>query len=146
MCSKLLHLNLRLQGLVRHRDQALADKTATLNKITAELSTTKGALQEERAKLQRREEVSWRGRCGIALCCRHCQGGQVSSCGLHPALWLRAIHVAGVVLQELLKARAEVEGAHEALKAEHKDVQARHSQASSEASSCTLQLADCRSR
>ncbi len=50
------------------------------------------------------------------------------------------------MLQELLKARAEVEDAHEALKAEHRDVQARHSQASSEASSCTLQLADCRSR
>ena len=58
MCSKLLHLHLQSQALVRHRDQALADKTATLSKRTAELSTTKGALQEERAKLQRREEVS----------------------------------------------------------------------------------------
>lgn len=55
MCSKLVHL--RSQGLVRHRDQALADKTATLNKVSAELSTVKGTLQEERAKLQRREEV-----------------------------------------------------------------------------------------
>ena len=43
---------------MRHRDQALSDKTANLNKVAAELSTTKGALEEERAKLQRREEVS----------------------------------------------------------------------------------------
>ena len=56
--AKPLHLHSRLQGLVRHRDQALADKTANLNKVSAELSTTKGVLQEERAKLQRREEVS----------------------------------------------------------------------------------------
>lgn len=61
-------------------------------------------------------------------------------------LWPARNTCAGPVLQELLKARAEVEDAHEALKAEHRDVQARHSQASSEASSCTLQLADCRSR
>ena len=87
------------------------------------------------------------------MCVWHCplletsaRPEQVSSCGLHSAWWLCTIHVAGLVLQELLKARAEVEDAHEALKAEHKDVQARHSQASSEASSCTLQLADCRSR
>ena len=52
-----MHLHLQSQGLVRHRDQALADKTASLSKMTAELSTTRGALQEERTKLQRREEV-----------------------------------------------------------------------------------------
>ena len=87
------------------------------------------------------------GRCGIDLCWRHWRGqGKSPALACIAALWLHAIHAAGLVLQELLKARAEVEDAHEALKAEHKDVQARHSQASSEASSCTLQLADCRSR
>ena len=77
---------------------------------------------------------------------RSCASDELLVPHVLPVLWLCATRADGLVLQELLKARAEVEDAHEALKAEHKDVQARHSQASSEASSCTLQLADCRSR